>query len=93
MSLTKLLTKNDEKCQLGLAQHLDIIKTGDFPLYILIAKVLTTHPETGLMLTQCLCFIKNGFRDLHLSMHGPVSRLQHQSRPTCPGMQLGNPGV
>ena len=68
MSLTKLLTKNDEKHQLGLAEHLDIIKTGDFPLYILIAKVQTSHPETVLMLTQCLCFIKNCFRDLHLSL-------------------------
>lgn len=47
MSLTKLLTKNDEKCQLGLVEHLEIIKSGDFPLYILIAEVQTSHPETG----------------------------------------------
>lgn len=84
MLLTKLLTKNDEKCHLGLAEHLDLIKTGDFPLCILIAKVQTSHPESGLALTQCLCFIKNGFRDLHLSLRGPVPMLTASVSPSMP---------
>lgn len=59
--------------RLGPEEHLEAIRIGEFSLSMLIAKVRTSHPETvALMLTQCLCFIKNDFKDLHPALHGPV---------------------
>lgn len=77
----------------GTSKHLDAIKTGDFPLYILTAKVQTSHPETEPQLTHCLCFIKKWFQGFTSLCMAQFPRLQHQSRSACPGVQLDTPWV
>lgn len=51
------------------------------------------------MQTQCLCFIKNDFKDLHLALHGPVPTitasnltghiLVHSNVPPLSGLERG----